>query len=83
MATILVRFDGGAVPIVTGDIPANSDNPITAPVPTAFVTNQTFIVAEGIYCFALDTAIAYAPLWQVVQAVDGEQTEISFHRKHK
>ncbi len=80
MAIIRVSFDGGNVPIVMGDVPPDDQTPIVFPVPTGFATNQPFIVAEGFYCFGLQTALAYTPLWQVVQAIDGEQTEISFQR---
>jgi hypothetical protein len=78
MATVLISFNGGIVPIVTGDIPPDDHTPISNPTQTGFVTNQAFIVTEGVYCFGLGTPISYEPLWQVVQAVDGEQAEISF-----
>jgi len=78
MARVLIRFNGGNVPVITGDIPPNDQTPISNPVQTGFVTNKAFIVAEGVYCFGLQTPHAYTPLWQVVQAVDGEQTEITF-----
>lgn len=81
MATVLVRFDGGNVPVVTGDIPDDADTPISSPTPTGFVTNKAFIVAAGDYCFGLDTTVSYTPLWQLVQAVDGTQTEITFKRR--
>ena len=81
MATVLVKFNGGNVPVVTGAIPPNESTPISNPDPTGFMTNQAFIVAEGQYCFGLDTTASYTPLWQVVQAVDGPQTEITFRRK--
>lgn len=80
MATVLIKFDGGDVPVVTGAIPPDEDTPISNPQPTGFVTNRTFIVAEGQYCFGLDTAIPYTPLSQVVQAVDGVPAEITFRR---
>jgi hypothetical protein len=80
MATVRISFDGGNVPIVTGDMPANAQTPIADPTETGFTTNQAFIVPEGVYCFGLDTATAYTPLWQVVQAVDGQQTDIAFER---
>jgi hypothetical protein len=80
MATVLVRFDGGNDPVVTGDIPPDPQTPISDPAQTGFVTNQAFIVAAGEYCYGLQSAVAYAPLWQVVQAVDGEQALIVFRR---
>jgi hypothetical protein len=80
MAIVRISFDGGNVPIVTGDVPADDQTPIVNPVPTGFAANQPFIVAEGLYCFGLQTATPYAPLWQVIQAIDGEQTEISFQK---
>ena len=81
MATVLIKFDGGNVPILTGDIPADTDTPISEPVPTVFVTNRPFITAEGANCFALQTSIPYTPLWQVVRVSDGEQIVASFRRK--
>jgi hypothetical protein len=80
MATVRIGFDGGDVPIVTGDIPADDQSPIADPTATGFTTNHPFIVAAGIYCFGLDTALPHRPLWQVVQVVDGEQTEVAFRR---
>ena len=81
MATVLVRFDDGGVPIVSGEIPPNEQTPIADPTPTGHVTNQPFIVAAGEYCYGLRSAVPYTPLWQTVQAVDGEQTEIRFRRR--
>ena len=80
MATVRISFDGGDVPIVMGDMPADEQTPIDEPTPTGFVTNNAFIVVEGVYCFGLQTVQHYTPLWQVVQAVDGEQTDISFRK---
>jgi hypothetical protein len=78
MATVRISFNAGNVPIVTGDMPPDAQTPIADPTQTGFTTNQAFIVTEGIYCFGLDTPIAHTPLWQMVQAVDGEQAEIAF-----
>lgn len=80
MATVMIRFDNDGVPVVTGDVPPDDRTPISAPTPTVFVTNKAFMVAEGVYCFGLKTAVSHTPLWQVVQAVDGERAEITFHR---
>jgi hypothetical protein len=80
MAIIRISFDGGNVPIVTGDAPADDQFPIIDPTPTGFTTNRAFIVAEGVYCFGLQSTIPYTPLWHVVQAVDGEQAEIAFRK---
>ena len=80
MATVRVSFDGSNVPVVTGDVPPDDQTPIVNPTPTGFTTNQAFIVTEGVYCFGLQTAVPYAPLWQVVQAVDGEQAEVVFRK---
>jgi hypothetical protein len=80
MAIVLVKFDIDNIAIVTGDIPPDEQTPISNPTQTGFVTNQPFIVAAGDYCYGLQSAVAYAPLWKLVQAVDGEQTEIAFHR---
>lgn len=81
MATVLIRFNGGNVPIVTGDIPPNDHTPISEPTPTGFVTNQAFIVVGGDYCFGLDTDATYEPLWVLVQAIEGRQTEVTFRRR--
>jgi hypothetical protein len=78
MATVRISYNAGNVPIVTGDLPPNPQTPIASPTPTGFTTNRAFIVPEGIYCYGLDTATTHTPLWQVVQAVDGEQTDIAF-----
>jgi hypothetical protein len=80
MAIVHVSFDGGNVPIVTGDVPPDDQIPITDPIPTGFTTDQPFFVAEGLYCFGLQTAVPHTPLWQLVQAIDGEQAEISFRK---
>jgi hypothetical protein len=81
MAIVLIRFDGGAVPVVTGAIPADPDTPISNPVQTGFRTNHAFIVAEDEYCFGLDTSLPYSPLWQLVQAVEGVPAEITFRMR--
>jgi hypothetical protein len=78
MATVRISFNGGDVPIVTGDIPPDAETPIAEPAQTGFTTNEAFIVPEGAYCYGLGTAVSHEPLWQVVQAVDGEQTDIAF-----
>ena len=80
MATVVVRFDVDGVPVVTGDVPPNEQTPISNPTPTGHVTNKGFIVAAGMYCYGLQTGIGHAPLWRVVQAVDGEETEVAFRR---
>jgi hypothetical protein len=80
VATVRISFDGGNVPIIMGDMPADDQTPIADPTPTGFTTNQPFIVVEGMYCFGLETAQPCSPLWQVVQAVDGEQTDIAFRK---
>jgi hypothetical protein len=80
MATVRINFDGGNVPVVMGDMPADEQTPIADPTQTGYTTNQLFIVAEGMYCFGLTSAQPYGPLWQVVQAVDGEQTDIAFRK---
>lgn len=80
MATVLVKFDSDNIPVVTGDIPPDQQTPISDPTQTGFVTNQAFIVAAGEYRYGLQSPVTYTPLWQLVQAVDGEQTEIAFHR---
>jgi len=81
MATILIRFDDDGVRIVTGDIPPDATTPIRDPQPTDFVTNQAFFVAEGAYCYGLDPNVSCTPLWRIVKAVDGQQTEARFRKK--
>ena len=81
MATVRVSFNGGNVPIVTGDVPPDERTPILNPTPTGFTTNQTFMVREGIYCFGLDAPVPHAPLWQVVRAIDDEPAEIVFRKQ--
>jgi hypothetical protein len=78
MATVLVRFDGGDVPVVTGGVPPDDKTRIEFPTATGFVTNQAFIVDAGEYCFGLETTRNYMPPWKVVQAIDGEQTTVTF-----
>jgi hypothetical protein len=78
MAIVRVSFDGGDVPIVTGDVPPDGQTKIADPMETGFTANRPFIVAEGLYCFGLQTALPYTPLWQVVQAIEGEEAEIFF-----
>ncbi len=80
MATVLVKFDFDKVPVVTGDMPSDAQTPISNPMQTGFVTNEAFIVPEGVYCFGLQSADTYAPLWQVVQASDDEQSVVTFRR---
>ena len=80
MATVLIKFDAGNVPVVIGAIPPDAQTPISNPTSTGFVTNQAFIVAEGVYCYGLSSAVPHAPLWYFVQAIDGEQTEVAFRR---
>jgi hypothetical protein len=80
MAIVRISFDGGTVPIVTGDVPPDEQTPIAGPAPTGFTTNRPFIIAEGLYCFGLESPVPYAPLWQVVQAIDGEPAEIFFRQ---
>jgi hypothetical protein len=80
MATVLIRFDDDKVRIVTGDIPPDAATPISNPQQTGFVTNQAFIVTEGAYCYGLDPSVACTPLWRILQAVDGQQTEARFRK---
>jgi hypothetical protein len=81
MATVLIRFDGGDVPVVTGAIPPDDATPITNPTPAGYMTNQTVIVDAAEYCFGLDTQIAHTPLWRTVQAVDGVPAAITFRKR--
>jgi hypothetical protein len=81
MAIVRLSFDAGNVPVVTGDLPPDAQTPIPNPTPTDFTSNQAFVVREGFYCFGLETAVPYTPLWQLVQAVDGEETEILFRKQ--
>jgi hypothetical protein len=78
MATILIKFDGGNLPIVMGAAPAAPNLPIANPEETGYTTNTPFIVPPGIYCFGLRPNNNCAPLWQICQAVDGTQAELHF-----
>jgi hypothetical protein len=80
VATVRITFDGGDVAVVLGDMPGDELTPIADPTPTGFTTNHPFIVVEGMYCFGLETAQRYSPLWQLVQAVDGVQSDIAFRK---
>jgi hypothetical protein len=80
MATVTIRFDAGNVPVVTGAIPPDAQTAISGPTATGFLTNQSFIVVEGVYCFGLTTSVPYTPLWRVVQAIDGVPADITFRR---
>jgi len=79
MALVLVSYDVSGISIVTGDEPADPQTPIADPVQTGHVTNRPFIVAAGFYCYGL-LGNGCTPLWQLVQAVDGEQTTIAFQK---
>lgn len=78
MALVRIKFDGGAVPVVTGSFPPDENTPIDEPTPTGQVTNTLFMVPAGIYCYGLDTDIPHTPQWRRVQAVDGATEEASF-----
>ncbi len=80
MAIVRVSFDGGECPDRNRRYAAGRSNADCGSVATGFASNQPFIVAEGFYCFGLQTAFPYTPLWQMVQAIDGEEAEISFQR---
>ena len=81
MAIVRLRFDAGNVPVVTDDIPTDDQTRISNPTPTGFTTNQAFIVRQWIYCLGLQVAVPYRPLWQLVQAIDGEEAEIRFWKQ--
>jgi hypothetical protein len=78
MATILVKFDGGDVPVLVGAPPASPDQPVASPTDTGNLTNTPFIADQGSYCVTLGATLAFTPLWQVGQAIDGEQLELTF-----
>ena len=80
MARVLITYDGGDVPIVTGGVPPNDTTPIDQPTDTGFVTNQEFITDDGEYCFGLQTTGRVRPLWRVVQTVAGTLVQASFHK---
>ena len=83
MAIVLVRFDGGNVPVVTGDIPPDDRHPDQrVRRRQSFETNQAVHRGRGrSIASGSDTPIAHTPLWQVVQAIDGVPAEIAFRRK--
>jgi hypothetical protein len=78
MATIRVKFDGGDVPVLVGAPPTGPDQPIVNPIDTGNVTNTPFIAEAGDYCVTVGSPRAFTPLWQIGQAVDGEQLELTF-----
>jgi hypothetical protein len=78
MARVHVSFDGGSVPIVMGAMPDDPATPIVDGTDTGYLTNETVIIAEGEYCFGLQTAQPYTPLWQIVDALDGQRVDIAF-----
>jgi hypothetical protein len=78
MATILIKFSGGDVPVLVGAVPSAPDQPIANPTDTGGTANTPFIMAAGTHCFALQSPVAYAPLWQTGQAVDGTQLHLEF-----
>jgi hypothetical protein len=78
MATVLVKFDGGDVSVVTGEEPPQPTVPIENPTPTGALTNEAFVFAAGVHCFGLETAIPHEPLFQVVNVVDGKENKLEF-----
>jgi hypothetical protein len=78
MATVLITFDRGAVPIVIGEQPDGADRPIANAQATGYTTNTPFIAAPGTYCFGLNSTESYRPLWQTCQVVDGVQSALHF-----
>lgn len=80
MATVIMEFDGGDVPVITGAQPASPGMPITKPTYTGGITNTPFVATPGIRCYALDTEIPYTPLWQLGQVIDGIQLKLVFKK---
>jgi len=83
MALVRIDFDGGDVPVLSGEEPDSPTDPIADPVDTNCVTNTPFFFPAGFYCFAPKTDLAYAPLWQTGQAVDGQELVLEFRRTQK
>jgi hypothetical protein len=80
MAIVKITFDGGDVPVVTGDAPDSPDKPIENPVDTKGVSNEPFMFREGIFTFSLDTVIAFKPLWQTGQTINGIPLKLEFKK---
>ena len=80
MARILITYNGGNIPILTGGEPPDATTPIDQPTDTGFVTNQEFMTADGIYCFGLQTADSVTPLWRTVQAIAGTLVTAKFRK---
>ncbi len=78
MATVLVKFDGGNVSVVTGEEPSDPSVPIENPTPTGALTNEAFVFAAGAHCFGLDTDIPHKPLFLVVDVIDGMENKLEF-----
>ena len=80
MALVKVEFDGGDVPVVTGEEPDSEDQPIKDPVDTGGMTNTPFLIDAGIFTFSLDTDIDFKPLWQTVQTLEGQTVTLNFKK---
>lgn len=80
MAIVTIEFDAGNVPVVTGEEPDSPDKPIENPVDTHRLTNQFIFVGAGFHVFSLKTDIAFTPLWQKGQAIDGVALTLTFKR---
>jgi hypothetical protein len=78
MATVLIRFNGGNVPVLVGAAPSTPDEPIANPTDTGGTANTPFIMAAGTHCFALQSPTPYRPLWQIGEAIDGTQLRLDF-----
>ena len=78
MATVLVKFNGGDVPVVTGEEPPQPTVPIENPTPTGALTNNAFVFAAGTHCFGLETAIPHKPLFHLVDVIDGMENKLAF-----
>ena len=80
MASVLITFDGGNVPVLVGDVPPDPQTPIADPVATGYSTNKPFIVDQNVYCYCIQTNIPHTPLWRTVQAIDGVESKIAFRK---
>jgi hypothetical protein len=80
MALVTITFDGGNVPVVTGEEPASETTPIQDPISAGGVSNVPFMFAAGLFTFSLDTSIAFKPLWQTAQTIDGIPLTLTFEK---
>lgn len=76
MGVVLVTF-ASSCDVIVGDQPEQPNDPVINPVAVGR-TNTRFIMADGLYCFGLDSAQPFAPVWQVGQVSPARVLELEF-----